>query len=325
MSLFDKLQEFSKKENIISGVGPAHSFRELKEYLKGKTVPFVNYGIEKRTEPKLTMSSVKSIIAIGLSYNVVYVKIKDNCLRGNMSAGAVGTDYHITIKEKLEKLKREILPDCQCQIYADTGPLSDRDVAVRCGLGERGKNGSVINPYIGGMFFIGYMLTDIDYSLWQSTNTNKINCDKCEKCIKACPNGAINDGKCDYSKCISYLTQKKGVLTLEEYERIGIQIYGCDICQRACHYNNNYDKAENDLAYPDIEKLLNMSNKEFKEVFGNTAAGWRGKRTLQRNALAALGNMKNIRGLPLAEKFVDSENEDLRSAALYAINKIKES
>lgn len=325
MSLFNKLQEFSKKENIISGVGSADSFCELKEYLKDKTVPFVNYSIEERTEPSLTLASVKSIIAIGLSYNVVYAKINDGLLRGNISAGAIGTDYHILIKEKLEKLKSEVLPSCQCKIYSDTGPLSDRDVAVRCGLGERGKNGSVINPHIGGMFFIGYMLTDIDYFLWQAEAGEKIDCGDCERCIKACPNGAIKDGSCDYIKCVSYLTQKKGVLTFEEYKNIGIQIYGCDLCQRACPYNRHYERAENDLAYPDIERLLNMTNKEFKEVFGNTAAGWRGRRTLQRNALAALGNMKNIRGLPSAEKFADSENEDLRSAALYAICKIKES
>lgn len=325
MGLFNKLQEFSKKENIISGVGSAESFFELKEYLKDKTVPFVNYSIEERTEPNIAMASVKSIIAIGLSYNVVYVKIKDNLLRGNMSAGAVGTDYHILIKEKLERLKKEVLPDCQYKIYSDTGPLSDRDVAVRCGLGKRGKNGSVINPQIGGMFFIGYMLTDIDYSLWGIKGNTEIDCGDCEKCIKACPNGAIYNGKCDYSKCISYITQKKGVLTSEEYKRMGIQIYGCDICQRVCPYNKNYEKAENELAYPDIERLLNMTNREFKEVFGNTAAGWRGKRTLQRNALIALGNMKDNRGLSLAEKFINSENEDLRSAALYATDKIRES
>lgn len=324
MDLFNKLQEFSQKENIISGVGSADSFKELKIYLKNKEVPFVKYSIEERTEPALTMPNVKSIVAIGMSYNVVYTKKGDNYLRGNISAGAVGTDYHILIKKKLEKLKLEILPDCECKIYSDTGPLSDRDVAIRCGLGVRGKNGSVINSKIGGMFFIGYMLTDVDYQLWQVEECEKIDCGDCDRCIKACPNSAINNGQCDYGKCISYLTQKKGVLTYEEYKNMGIQIYGCDVCQRACPYNKGYIVAENEFAYPDIYGLLNMSNREFKEVYGNTAAGWRGKKTLQRNAIIALGNMKSKDGLPIIEKFLNSENEELRAAAVYAISSIKE-
>lgn len=225
----------------------------------------------------------------------------------------------------MEKLKKEVFPACNCKIYSDTGPLSDRDVAVRCGLGVRGKNGSVINSKIGGMFFIGYMLTDIDYSLWQSKKSEHIDCGNCNKCIDACPNGAINNGVCDYNKCISYITQKKGVLTYEEYKNIGKQIYGCDVCQRVCPYNKGYTIAENETAYPDIEKILNMTNREFKNIFGITAAGWRGKRTLQRNALAVLGNIRNKDGLNIAEKFVNSEYEDLRSAALFAVKRIKES
>lgn len=325
MSLFKKLQDFSKKENIIAGVGSADSFKELKEYLKGREVPFVKYSIEERTEPALTMPNVKSIVSIGLSYNVVYTKNKDNCLRGNLSSGAVGTDYHILIRKKLEKLKDEILPASECKIYTDTGPLSDRDVAIRCGLGVRGKNGSVINSKIGGMFFIGYMLTDVEYSLWQAEEEEKPECGNCDRCIKACPNSAIDNGKCDYDKCISYLTQKKGVLTYEEYEKMGIQIYGCDVCQRACPYNKGYTIEESELAYPNIYSLLNMSNREFRETYGNTAAGWRGKKTLQRNAIIALGNMRNKEALTLVEEYVNNENEELRAAAIYAVSKIKES
>lgn len=325
MSLYKKLQELSKKENIIAGVGSAEPFNELKEYLKDKNVPFVSCSLDERTEPNVTMANVKSIVAVGLPYNVVYTKIKDNTLRGCISAGAVGTDYHIVIMEKMKKIKDEILPDCEVKMFSDTGPLSDRDVAIRCGIGVRGKNGSVINSKIGGMFFIGYMLTDAEYDMWQVCYEEKISCNNCMKCINACPNGAINDGRCNYSKCISYITQKKGVLNDKEYESIGRQIYGCDICQRVCPFNKNFVYRENEFAYPDIEKLLNMTNREFKEIFGNTAAGWRGKRTLQRNALVVLGNIGDKRALNLIKRYTDSEYDDLRSAAIYAKKKIEES
>lgn len=325
MSLYKKLQELSKKENIIAGVGSAEPFNELKEYLKDKNVPFVNYDIAERTEPKVTMDNVKSIVAVGLPYNVVYAKIKDNTLRGSISAGAVGTDYHIVIMEKMKKIKDEILINCDVKMFSDTGPLSDRDVAIRCGLGVRGKNGSVINKETGGMFFIGYMLTDVEYDMWKVCDEEKISCNSCEKCINACPNGAISDGICDYEKCISYITQKKGILKDKEYESIGKQIYGCDICQRVCPHNKNFEYRENEFAYPDIEKILNMTNKEFKKVFGNTAAGWRGKRTLQRNALAVLGNIGDRKAMPIIEKYTESEFDDLKSAAIYAKKKIEES
>lgn len=325
MSLYNNLLEFAKKENIIAGVGSAVPFYELKAILENTEVPFVSYSIKERTEPAITMSGAKSIVAIGLSYNVVYTKIKDNKLRGNMSAGAVGIDYHIIVKEKLQKLKNEIIPNSEVKIFVDTGPLSDRAVALRCGLGTRGKNGSIINSKIGGMFFIGYMLTDVDYENWQRKEGKYIYCGDCDRCIKACPNNAINNGVCDYKKCIAYLSQKKGELTYEEYKSMGKQIYGCDICQRVCPYNSSSIAVENERAYPDIEELLTMSNKEFKSVYGNTAAGWRGKKTLQRNALIALGNMKSKNALTLVEKFLYNESIELKMAAEYAFNKIKES
>lgn len=325
MNMCDKLKEFAKKENIIAGVGSAEPFYELKEYLKGASVPFVNYTAEERTEPKLVMEDAGSIAAVGLSYNRIYKNINDGRLRGCMSAGAVGEDYHNVVKDILKRLKEYVIPNNKAVIFSDTGPLSDRDVAVRCGLGLKGKNGAVINSEIGGMFFIGYMITDVPVEMWQSKEYNKVYCKDCNICEKACPNNAISNGRCDYEKCISYITQKKGPLSNEEYKSIGRQIYGCDVCQRVCPYNNKSAViCESEYAYPDIEKLLNMTNRQFNEVYGKTAAGWRGKRTLQRNALAVLGNIGDERGADIAGKYIESPYEDIRSAALYAVRSIKE-
>lgn len=325
MIMYEKLKEFTAKENIILGVGSAEPFYELKEYLKEGSVPFVNYSTEERTEPKLIMEDAKSIVAIGLSYNRVYKRINDGRIRGNMSAGAVGTDYHIVVKNILERLRNYVIPNNKAVIFSDTGPLSDRDVAIRCRLGIRGRNGSVINSEIGGMFFIGYMITDVPLEKWQWKGYNKISCSGCDACVRACPNNALSEGRCDYKKCISYITQKKGVLSNSEYKSIGKQIYGCDVCQRVCPYNKkSAEICESEYAFPDIERLMNMTNREFNEVYGKTAAGWRGKRTLQRNALAVVGNTGDEKGLCIAEKFCKSNCEDIRSAALYAVKSIKE-
>ncbi len=324
MSLYEDMQAFAKKENIIAGAGGAESFTELKAELEGRSVPFVSFSVERRTEPLLTMPEAKSIVCIGLSYNTVYKPINDGRLRGKISSGAVGTDYHIIIKEKLERLRAELIPSHNAMIFTDTGPLSDRAVAERCALGIRGRNGSIINKDIGGMFFIGYMLTDADFTAGHKNTAYADMCGECDKCVKACPNSALDDGRCEHTKCISYITQKKGALTYDEYSAMGCSIYGCDVCQRVCPHNAVYKEGESEYACPDIEKLLDMTEKEFMNTYGRTAAGWRGRSVIKRNALAVLGNMGDERGVELASRFLTSPSEQLRSAAEYAVLKIRE-
>ncbi len=326
MTMYERLQVIAKAENIIAGVGRAEPFYELKERLKGRIVPFVSSSLEERTEPSVTMAEVRSLVAVGLPYNVVYDNIDDGKYRGVISAGAVGEDYHRIVMRKLEVIRNELLKDSSVMMYTDTGPLADREVALRCGLGVCGKNLSIINDDIGGMFFIGYMLTDIDYEKWNSPvpSEKKDKCKDCRKCISACPGNALENGKCLYKKCISYITQKKGVLSREECAAMGIQIYGCDICQRVCPYNKDFTRAYSQYAYPDTEELLTMTNRDFDRVYRHTAAGWRGKRILQRNALIALGNMKAVKMKDTIEKFTKDDREDIRAAAEYALEKIEE-
>ncbi len=326
MTMYEKLQAAAKKESIIAGVGRAEPFSELKKRLDSVRVPFVKESIETRTEPSLTMPTVKSLVAIGVPYNVDYEEVKDEKYRGVISVGAVGEDYHRIVMRKLEKIRDELLYNSNVMMFSDTGPLADREVALRCGLGALGKNLSVINDTIGGMFFIGYMLTDVEFEKWEAPPVNKSVdlCKDCGKCIAACPGKAFENGKFSYEKCVSYITQKKGVLGREECFALGRQIYGCDVCQRVCPYNKNTIKGFNEYAYPDIEKLLNMSGREFDRIFKPTAAGWRGRRTLQRNAIIALGNMRARAMRSVIEKFVEDSREDISSAAKYALERLRE-
>lgn len=318
--MYESLCKLAEKLNIIVGIGGTEPFEIEKDKLKD--IPFVNYGVEERLNPSLTMADSKSIIAIGQPYNTVYSKISDDKLRGAMSSGAVGEDYHIVVTKKLNFIVNELLEGYDAMVFADTGPLIDRQVAVRCGLGAEGKHHGIINEKIGSMFFIGYAITNVPLEKWNMPKI-KINdvCTKCDKCINACPTGALNKNGFNYKKCISYITQKAGILTNEESKNIGIQIYGCDICQRVC-IKNRFNYSENEYAYPDIEELLNISNKEFKSIYGITAAGWRGKKILQRNAIIALGNMRDKRALKLLNKFKGDKREEISHSALWAINEI---
>ncbi|MBR1735537.1 MAG: epoxyqueuosine reductase, partial [Firmicutes bacterium] len=180
--------------------------------------------------------------------------------------------------------------------------------------GNYGKNNSVVSPMLGAMFFIGYALTE--ERLEETGKLNDKVCIGCGKCVKVCPTKALYEGGFKYDRCISYITQKKGCLSEEEMNAVGKNIYGCDLCQKVCPLNALPENGSDiEKFFPDIEKLLYISNADFKEMYGSTAAGWRGKKILQRNAIAALGNMKEERAVRLAEKFINDEREEISYAA----------
>lgn len=318
--MYNRLKDLADELNIIAGAGTAAPFDIDRTVLEN--IPFVGYDHDVRLDPTLTMADAKSLIAVGIPYNKAYKKPLDNRLRGCMSSGAVGEDYHITAWKKLNIIADRLLKGYDAMIFSDTGPLIDREVALRCGLGYRGRHYGIINDKIGSMFFIGYIITNMPFENWNIPNTSiKNSCGGCLKCINACPTGALGLNTFDHTKCISYITQKSGTLNDFEARSIQTQIYGCDICQRACP-KNKLTLSENEYAYPDIERLLNISNKEFKNIFAPTAAGWRGKKILQRNAVIALGNLKDERALKLLYRLRDDDRIEISQAAKWAINEI---
>lgn len=314
-----------EKENTVIGIGSCEPFYNIKEILENTNTPFVEKDILKRIDPKYSRKTAKSIIALGLSYNKKFVGKKDDKIRGKISVGAMGLDYHILVKKKLEKIKTEL--NLNGDIFVDTGYLVDREVAKRCGIATTGKSGLVINQKLGSIMFIGYLLVD-EVLVPSSKLEEKDLCKDCNICIKCCPSGAIlENNKFNYKVCISYLTQCKQLNTEQEKNLIKSQIYGCDICQFVCPYNKGkyYEEIEDlDTFYPDIEKLLFISNKEFNETYKKTASGWRGKKILQRNAIIGLANSTYKKeSIALLEKVLKiDKRDDIKEYANWAINKL---
>ena len=153
------IENYTKSNNLIYAIGSAEPFYTLKDILEKTNPPFSSLSACQRIDPSLILPNVKSIICIGLSYNKKYIGSFDNEIRANISVGAVGEDYHITISRHLSNICK--LLDTDSVYFSDTGPLIDRAVAQRCSLGKAGKNFSIINPKIGSMFFIGYILTSL--------------------------------------------------------------------------------------------------------------------------------------------------------------------
>jgi len=240
----------------------------------------------------------KSGIAIGINYYQPIQRPMDNRQRGSLAAVAWGVDYHRVLREKMTFLMEKInqnqiaegKPPTNYETYVDNSPLVDRGSAYRAGLGFFGKNNCLINKTFGSYFFIGQILLDTAIEFGRKTAMSN-GCGDCRRCLDACPNNALGEGfSLDPSRCVAFLTQKKE-LNPDEENRVKNYLYGCDLCQQVCPYNQELEKTKEErfwvdpeTAYPEIEVILKLSNKEFKNQFGTTAAGWRGKKIMVRNA-----------------------------------------
>lgn len=328
MNIESEIYKFAKENDILIGICSVERFDYIKEILEIKRTPFTEQDVEKRINPLKVMSAAKSIIVIGVNYNKAFKIINDNVIRGRISINAVSTDYHHIVNEKLEHLKDYIskYKNFEYKIFTDTGPLVDRELAKRSGLGWQGKNCSVISNKFGSFFSIGYMITDMElkYSIGYDYNYSK--CNNCDKCIKACPNGALSNSGFDYKRCVSYLTQTKDNINFDTMINMKNNIYGCDICQLVCPYNKGKPKAsicDTEQITPPIESILNISNREFNIKFKNTAAGWRGKKILQRNCIIALGNSNDIQAFKIIKNLLNDERIEIKYAVVGALRNLK--
>ncbi len=322
MNLKDFITQTSKAIGIdIIGFTDALPLIHIEEYLKYRLhnnlqTEFEESDISKRIDPKITFPNCKSIIVIAMSYNIDFNIISEGILKGSLSKSTWGLDYHRVLKSKMDKLIEEIKQsvDFDYRAYVDTGPLVERELAHKAGIGYYGKNCSIINDDYGSFIFIGYIMTDLDL---EGDNIRKASeCGDCDLCIRACPTNALEPYKLNPKKCISYLTQTKEI-PVEYRDKMGIKIYGCDTCQLVCPKNNNVKTSSHDEfvpyvteGYMDIIELLSMSKSEFKNKYGSMAGAWRGKNILKRNAVIALGNMKNEENAYLLDR-INTKNNPL--------------
>lgn len=278
-----------------------------------------------KVQPEFWLKGAKTFIVILESYSLHTVSERKP-LSVKVSKAAVSEDYHRIIHRKLEMLsifiKRHF--SCQTKAFCDNQGFSDRYIAQKAGLGVIGKNSFLINKQYGTSTFIGYLLTDLEIEDYDQPIEADY-CGSCTKCIDACPGKAIlSNQQINANACISYLTQAK-TLSSEEKKKISNHLYGCDICQLICPYNEK--KSNRKLAYiieeyMDIESLLKMNNQSFNETLKKTAAGWRGKKHLQRNAIIALGNIPSPESVQLLNELYSDQRSDIRMEIVHSLGRI---
>lgn len=342
MKLEDKIRLEAESAGIdVLGITNIYESERINEILtarrqNGWYLEFEHSDIGERTSPEKLLEGYRSIISLAVSYNFkrpIDRRIEGR-LSGIMSTSAVGRDYHKVVWEKAEKLMESIVSEYPSKYYigVDTSPLLDREIAVQAGIGCFGKNTSIINPELGSKIFLGYILTTLE--LESGSKVEDI-CGSCEICVKACPTKALQgDYTINPRRCIAYLTQTKQKIPFELREKMGFKIYGCDVCQNACPINKvaKHGRSEK-FSFPevsglefstnvDIEKLLSMTNREFKETYGKTSSGWRGRNILKRNAIIALGNSGDRSYTEIIRPLLKDKSSLVSEYALWSLMKL---
>ncbi|MGE5590311.1 MAG: tRNA epoxyqueuosine(34) reductase QueG [Bacillota bacterium] len=336
MSLEEDLKAEARRLGLdLVGIAPAEPFQGEEAVLRqraelGYRSPFEERDIALRVDPGRWLPGARSIVAVGLNYYLPDAGgATPSALRGWLSRYARGAeDYHHILRARLEALGRWLqqrVPGAALQVHVDTGPPLDRAVAVRAGLGWYGKHAQLITREFASWVFLGELLTDVALQPDQPVTGS---CGRCERCLVACPTGAIvAPGVIDSSRCLSNITQLKGFLPREYRRAMGLRVFGCDDCLNACPHNVRAKPALDPGlqpnpevgGLPDLVQLVHMTRGQFQRWFARGAAGWRGKTVLQRNALVALGNTGDPAAVPYVVEALGDSRPVMRGHAAWAL------
>ncbi len=291
-------------------------------------------AIEKRSNLKLILPSFTSAIVFAIPYTPAkYEGITHPEPR--IAKYAIGQDYHSVIPALLEKImdfvKEKVYPEeIEYRIYTDTGPILEKDLAQRAGLGWIGNNSCVIIPGFGSFFFLAEILINLSFP--PDPPFEKDFCGKCRRCIDHCPTQCILPNRTiDANRCISYLTiENRGHIPEGLHTKINGWIFGCDVCQQVCPWNLkyseepnlNYFKLESNIEKINLSKELYITRSEFKIKYINSPISRTRYFGYKRNLLVVSGNHFEPSLIePL--KFIKTHEEDpeLRSLASKILEK----
>lgn len=309
----------------------------LEEYAQRGLTGFESDDILRRIDPKAWLPEARSLIAVAMAYLTdagqrTARQHPREGLVGQVSVYAYGEDYHRVMARRLDDLQRRLEARLGRPVMArraiDTAPLVDRRVAERAGIGWVGHNCHVFTPEHGSFVFLGTLLVDV--RIEPAAVEQQRPCGQCRLCLDACPTGAlVAPGVIDATRCLSYVTQMKGLIPEPFRRPLGRRVWGCDTCQWACPENAHATPASHseylplgELAYPDLVDILNLHQRGFQRRYGATAAGWRGLRTWQRNALIALGNSRRPEAVSHILPFLRHDRRELRASAAWALRSI---
>ena len=319
---------------ILAGVTssePLENFNVFQDWLNKNHHGDMNYLVTernrlRRADPKQILPECKSILVLAIPY----APIRKQDSEMSIASYALGDDYHDVLPEKLktivEFIEEQLDEKIPNRYYTDSGPVLERELAQRAGLGWIGKNSMLINPQAGSTFFLAEILLGIQLEPDQSFSTD--HCGTCNRCITACPTDCIlPDRTLDSRRCISYLTiEQRDEIPEELRSKMGNWIFGCDICQQVCPWNRFAQPAdsafETKTSLPVLRGDLLLSPTNFNQRFKKSPIKRTKRRGYLRNIAIAIGNKKNKKDIPLLEQAMQDEEPLIQTHVKWALEKI---
>ncbi|HEV8676137.1 MAG TPA: tRNA epoxyqueuosine(34) reductase QueG [Methylomirabilota bacterium] len=284
------------------------------------TMGYLERGRAKRLDPRQVLAGARSLIACALNY-----------YQGPQAAGpahvaryAWGADYHEVMEPRLSALLTDLVgaaPGTSGRVYVDTGPVLERELAARAGLGWVGKNTMLLHPALGSYFFIGVVLTTAELAF---DGPLPDHCGTCTRCLEACPTGAfVAPYVLDARRCISYLTiEHRGPIPLELRESVGTLAFGCDVCQDVCPWNRRApltgERAFGGRDLPTLAELVTLTDEEYRMRLRDSPLRRARRRGLARNAAVALANAQDPAAVPALARARGDPDPEVREHAEWA-------
>jgi epoxyqueuosine reductase len=292
----------------VAHLGPSARADALDQWLArgyAGTMRYLHRQARRRKAPATIVPDARVAVVVLENYTAPAVPSRDVSRQVKIARYARGTDYHLAFKQRLEELGQRLLNHgaTVARAYTDAGPVPERELAQRAGLGWIGKNTMLIRPGAGSWFFIGAVFTDL--ALAPDPPFELDHCGSCTRCLDACPTGAlIGDRVLDATRCLSYLTiEFRGEIAPDLAARADGWAFGCDICNEVCPWNQRFAgpterpeyqaRPEPDLSDPDYFERMN--EEEFRHRFGDTPLARPGLNGMRRNWRMA---MRTAQGRP---------------------------
>ena len=328
----------------VTGAEPSAFAEEYRDWVAqgyAGEMEYLTRNLHRRLDPRELLPDARSIIVVGMNY---YADAEEgpgtpppDPARALFARYARGDDYHDVMTRRLRELlcflQEQVGPEAEGRVYVDAGPILEREVAQRAGLGWFGKNTLLINTKRGSYFFLGEIVTNVALEFDAPALGG---CGTCTRCLDACPTGAILEPyKVDSRRCLSYLTiELKGAIPPEFHAALsasGNRIYGCDICQEVCPFNQRRSvpttvpefQPREITSSPRLVDLLLLSEEEFREKFKNSPVKRAKRRGLLRNVATALCTQDGAEAVAALEHACNDPEPLVRGSASQSLETIR--
>lgn len=294
---------------ILEKYVEVYAFVPVSEYLAKRN----SLGYKDVFKVIENINDYQTIITLGISYPSEEITYSGRAY-GLLSRYSYNIDYHIVFGKILKSITSE-LENLGIKHFAsvDVSEIDERLASYLANIGFLGKNQFLINKKYGSYLFLATILIDQEIS----KNENILDdCGDCKICLDACPTSALDYGF-DASLCLSGISQEKKEFSESEIGYFNKMVYGCDVCQKVCpknlgvNFHIHPEFESSGIENIDLLKLLEMSNKEYYEVYGDNASSWKGPLVIKRNALCLLANQNIFEAIPIINKSIDNYQDVL--------------